>query len=222
MSAHRMKMNHLEKMLAQVGAMTLERLQLALNAVKRSDERLATKAREKDLEIDHLGLDIEDNVLALLGEKHLVADEMWFALSALKIKTSCKWVVKSARKIESLARGGEINLRRAPIREFVGCWAEAEKAIRMAVESLKNRNVAIAEEILFLGATPEKTLDLDMAMIALLLADPETIGQALSFFGVSRLLETVRDSASEVAKEILFLSGELSQAERWRRPEMAM
>lgn len=222
MSAHRIEMNNLEKMLAQIGAMTLERLQLALNAVKRSDRRLAKKAWEKDLEIDHLGLDLEDGVLALLGKEHLVADVMWFAVSTLKIKTACIWVVKAARKIESFAGSGEINVRQAPIREIAGSWAEVEKAVRMAVESLKNRDVAIAEEILFMNESPGKNWDPDMAMIALLLADPEATGEAINFISVSRLLESVRESASEMAREILFLSGELSQAERWRRPEMAM
>lgn len=222
MLTHRMKTNNLEKMLAQIGAMTVERLQLALKAVKRRDGRLVAKAREKDFEIDHLGLDIEDGVLALLGERHLVADDMWFALSALKIKNSLKWAVKSARKIESLAGGGETSVRRAPIHEFAGNWAEAEKALEMAAESLRNRNVAIAEEILFPNAMPGKSPAPDMATMASLLADPETSGQVVNFISVSRLLETVRESANEVAREILFLSGELSQSERWRRPEMAM
>lgn len=222
MSARKMEMNNLDKMLAQIGSMTFERLQLALKAVRRCDERLALKAREKDLEIDHLGLDIEDCVLTLLGDKHLVADEMWLAVSAIKIKTSCKWVVKSARKIEELAGCGESCTKRVPIHEFSKSWAESENALKMAAESLKDRNVAIAEEALFLRAMPERSQGVDMERMAPFLADPDMAGQIINFYSVSRLLEGVRESAAEMAREILFLSGELSQSERWRRPEMAI
>ena len=140
------------------------------------------------------------------------------------LRRSADPALAAARKIEALAESGESAMRLAPIHGFAESWAETEKALKMAAESLRNRNVAIAEEILFLNATAGKSVasDLDMNRIAPLLANPETAGQVINFFSVSRLLESVSDSAAEVAKEILFLSGELSQADRWRRPEMAM
>lgn len=222
MSTHKREMDNLDKTLVRIGAIALERLQLALNAVKRRDYRLETTTMDKDLEIDHLVLDIEDGVLALLGDKDFVTDEMWFAVSALKIATSFKWVVKAARKIESLAGSGKSDVRRGSIHKFAESWAETEESLKMAVESLKNMDVAIAEDILFPYAMVEKNLALNTDMITPLLANPGTAGQVIDFISVSSLLETVRKSACQVAKETLFISGEMSQAERWMRPEMAI
>ncbi len=202
------KFGKLVRMLGVLGAMTEERLHLSLNAVKRRDADLGLNARKMTVELEHLALDIEDHLVSMLGRSHLHGDEIWFAVSALKISQSFASSAKIALDISREAALLSGVNGRAPVHVFEEAWELTQNMLSFTAGLFKiPRDSAVAEVADMRGSVKKAWRKADTAAERWMACNPDDGGKMIILLSVSSLMETIAGRMALAAEEAVILTG---------------
>jgi phosphate transport system protein len=196
----------LKHRLLNMGALVEDRVHRAVLALMERDLEDAEAVSRGDQEVNDLQIEIDDRCIKLLALQQPMATDLRLITSAIKINADLERIGDQAVNI---AESAIKVLTHSPARPSVDLRRIAEMAERMTRESLDSfvrKDVDLARAVIMRDDEVDRLKDkLFGELIATMVADPQSIPDALSFILISRNLERIADHATNIAEDVIFL-----------------
>ncbi|MDG2380660.1 MAG: phosphate signaling complex protein PhoU [Pirellulaceae bacterium] len=196
----------LETQILHLGRIVEASISRVLTALTQHDPLMAQAVIREGEEIDRLELEVHEHCLTILENKRPSGPDLRFVVAVLKIN-------------DSLERIGDLAENVAQIVVAVGNWErfqgvpgikkmaeEAQKMVGMSLESLVQRNTALAHEVIYLDdRVDELYRQIQQRIEAELDRTPENANPLLKVEHVTRQFERMGDVATNIAEEVIYL-----------------
>ena len=197
----------LKKMILSLAAMVEESCRLAVKAGAERDGELARKVIDGDHEIDRVEVDVEEECLKILALHQPVAHDLRFIIAMLKINHDLERIGDLAVSVgeRALTLSGQA---RPPLDFDLLAMAERVQAmVSRSIDALINRDVNLARAI---WMEDDAVDDLNRTMFDQVMASiqkhPDHLEGLLNLLSVSRNLERIADHATNIAKDVVYLT----------------
>jgi len=205
MHLHR-EVENLKKKVLYLDAVVEETLQRSINALKNRDEKLAKEVLEKDSEIDHLEVELEEDCLKILALYQPVAKDLRFIVGILKINNDLERIGDLACNVAE--RAFDLSYRDKfdiPF-DFQGMASHVQEMLHVSIDAMISSNAELAYEVI---AMDEKVDIIYREMYPKLEATsydcPEKLDILLQWVSVSRNLERIADHATNIAEDVIYM-----------------
>jgi phosphate transport system protein len=208
MSVHlQREIDKLKKSLLSLCTLVEDQVQMAVQAVLNRDEAIAREVVDRDLKIDHLEVEVEEECLKTLALHQPVAADLRLIISALKINNDLERIgdmaVNIARKAIGLAAESPVELTF----DLTQMWSKTHAMLRDSLDSLVNMDYALADAV----CARDDEIDAMKRTVRIEVEDrirrePEKVKQYLKLLAISRNLERVADLATNIAEDVIYLA----------------
>lgn len=207
MSLHLQRdIENLKKKILGLGVMVEETVYDAVHALSAKDAALAEKLIANDSIIDESEIDVEEDCLKILALHQPVANDLRYVIAVLKINNELERVGDLAVNIAERA----IELKKyaeAPFNfDFNEMSGVVMTMLRQSLDALINLNAPLARDICGLDDNVDNmhryVFDVANKMI---IAHPENAPVYLQYLSVSRYLERIADSATNIAEDVVYM-----------------
>ena len=207
MPSHFLKeVDTLKKKVLHLTALVEENLQSAVAAVTDHDTELADQVIAKDIEIDQLEVDLEEDCLKVLALHQPVAIDLRFVIATLKINNDLERIgdlaVNIAERIHRLAavslRDIDFDLPRMLELTMAMVKDSADALVEMDPD-LARRVCRDDDQIDDLEHEARRTTEQKIQQ------NPEMAGHLISLLGISRDLERIADHATNIAEDVIYM-----------------
>ncbi len=208
MSVHlQREIDHLKKQLLSLCALAEEQVQLAVHALLERDADTAKRVEQRDIEIDHREVEVEEECLKTLALHQPVASDLRLIVAALKINSDLERIgdlaVNIARKAVAFASLGPMEI---PF-DLAGMWEKTQLMLRDSLDALVNLNPAMATSV----CARDNEVDHMKRQIRrtaeeMMQRDPAKVPALLTLLAVSRNLERVADHATNIAEDVIYMA----------------
>jgi phosphate transport system protein len=208
MSVHlQREIDRLKKSLLSLCALVEDQVQSAVQAFLNRDETAAREIVERDIKIDHLEVEVEEECLKTLALHQPVATDLRLIIAALKINNDLERIgdlaVNIARKAIGLAGEPPVELT-FDLKEM---WDKTHSMLRDSLDALMNMDSALAQNV----CTRDDEIDAMKRKLRLEVEDriqryPANVKQYLRLMAISRNLERIADLATNIAEDAIYLA----------------
>jgi len=208
MSVHlQREIERLKKQLLSLCALAEEQVQLAVQALLERDPDTAQRVEQRDVEIDHREVEVEEECLKTLALHQPVASDLRLIVAALKINSDLERIgdlaVNIARKAAAFASQGPMEI---PF-DLAGMWEKTQLMLRDSLDALVNLNPALATSV----CARDNEVDQMKRQIRhtaedIMQRDPAKVPALLTLLAVSRNLERVADHATNIAEDVIYMA----------------
>jgi len=197
----------LKNQLLTMGALVEKRVHQAVHALVHRREEEAEQVIAADKEVNDFQIDIDDRALRLLATQTPLAVDLRLITSAMKINANLERIGDQAVNVaENVLK----LLPHPPLKPLIDIPRMAEIAKKMtrdALDAFVNRDPALAREVLRRDDEVDLLKDqIFRELLTYMMADPGTIGRALSLILISRNLERIADHATNIAEDVIFIA----------------
>lgn len=196
----------LNKSLFTLSATVEENLHLAMQAVLNGQTDLVEKIRARDLEIDLMEVDFEEECLKILALHQPVAIDLRFVVAVLKINNDLERIgdlaVNIAEHAPDLAGKDPVDTaRRLP-----KMAENAQSMLRKSLDSVVGMDSALAREVLAADDEVDSDYrDLSRIIRAELRNGGTSVDDQLPVMMVSKHLERIADLATNIAEDAIYM-----------------
>lgn len=203
----------LKKKALKLGKVVQETLDEAIKSVKERDVELAEQVIARDIEVDRMEVDTEEECLKLLALHQPVAIDLRFIIAVLKMNNDLERIgdlaVNIAEQTQSLSEKKRV---KAPF-DYDTMTAKVQAMLRLAMEAMVNMDVDLANQVCAaddeVDAIHHNMYPKVQAVIA---AHPEQVEILIRYLSVSRYLERIADHATNIAEDVIYMvDGEISR-----------
>lgn len=207
MSVHLQRaIEKLKKDLLSLCAMVEEQVQMALRALLDRDEDLARQVEQRDIEIDHREVEVEEESLKTLALHQPVAGDLRFIVAALKINNDLERIgdlaVNIARKAVNFAAQTPMEI---PF-NLAGMGEKTQVMLRDSLDALVNLDPKLANSVC---ARDDEVDQMKRAIRVraeeMMRKDPDRVSPLLTLLAVSRNLERIADHATNIAEDVIYM-----------------
>ncbi|MBN8584918.1 MAG: phosphate signaling complex protein PhoU [Ignavibacteria bacterium] len=205
------EIENLKKLILSLGAIVEEQIQRAMLSLERRDTELADEVIIKDREVDSLEILIEEECLKILALYQPVAKELRFVIAVLKMNNDLERMgdlaSNIAKRVRYLSKKEKIDL----ISEFRVVSEKVQMMVKKSLDALVNTDVMLAREVLAADDEIDRlTKQMLKRTINSIEKDPERTKEYFSIRSISKNLERIADSATNIAEDVVYLcSGEI-------------
>ncbi len=200
------ELDELKKRLLAMGALVEERVQLAVQALVERRPALARQVIEADVEVNELQIEVDDRCLKLLALQAPMASDLRFITAAMKINADLERMGDQAVNVAENALKVLSAPPLKPVLDIPRMAQLAEQMTRQALDAFVRRDAPLARRVLERDDEVDDYKDLVFrVLLTHMMADPGTIGRALSLILVSRNLERIADHATNIAEDVIFM-----------------
>jgi len=201
------ELQQLKNQLLTMGALVEERVHQAVHALVHRREEEAERVIAADKEINDLQIDIDDRALRLLATQTPLAVDLRLITSTMKINANLERIGDQAVNVaENVLK----LLPHPPLKPLIDIPRMAEIAKKMtrdALDAFVNKDPDLARDVLRRDDEVDLLKDqIFRELLTYMMADPGTIGRALSLILVSRNLERIADHATNIAEDVIFIA----------------
>ncbi len=205
------EIENLKKLILSLGAIVEEQIQRSMLALERRDTELADEVASRDREVDSLEILIEEECLKILALYQPVAKELRFVIAVLKMNSDLERMGDLAANIAKRARYLAKKEKMDALVEFRVVSEKVQVMVKKSLDSLVNTDIQLAREVL---AADDEVDDLTKQMlkktITAIEKDPKHTKEYFSIRSISKNLERIADSATNIAEDVVYLcSGEI-------------
>ena len=219
------EIENLKKLILSLGAIVEEQIQRSMLSLERRDTALADEVIARDREVDSLEILIEEECLKILALYQPVAKELRFVVAVLKMNNDLERMGDLASNIAKRARYLSRKEKLDIITEFNDISDKVQKMVKKSLDALVNTDVILAREVLAADDEVDRlTKQILKKTISAIEKDSERAKEYFSVRSISKNLERIADSATNIAEDVVYLcSGEIirHQSEDFN-PEDAM
>ncbi|MEW6259603.1 MAG: phosphate signaling complex protein PhoU [Thermodesulfobacteriota bacterium] len=216
MTRHFLKeLEKIKKMILTLGAQVEEQVQLAVQAITKTDAGLADRIIRKDHEIDDMEVDVEEECLKVLALHQPVAVDLRFLIAVIKINNDLERIgdeaVNIAQRVEAISRKKGI----AFTFDYSTMAIKAEFMLKQSLDALVNMDIDLAYKVLILDDEVDaiKRDAYDKIKEAMRI-HPDHVGYLINLLLVSRHIERIADHSTNIAEEVVYLiDGEIVRHE---------
>jgi phosphate transport system protein len=200
------ELDQLEAALQEEGELVLRALRGALGALERQDVELADEVIDFDDEVDDTYLNIEEGIQSLLARQTPVAVDLRTVLAILHVNLHLERMADycvTVAKLTKLVAG--VPADETLVEAFEEMGSRAEEMIRVALDSLADRDVVRAETLVELDELIDRANRRAVKQVIAIGGDEERREWGLRMIVVSRCLERIGDHAVDIGEQTAFL-----------------
>ena len=190
----------------RMGSLVEQAITRAVDALARSDIRLAEEILEADDYVDDLNVRIETNCLNLLALQQPMASDLRTIAAMLDVIIDLERIGDHACDIAQITKNlaGEPLVK--PLVDIPRMAAKASEMLRESLDAFSNRDAVLAHKV------PEKDDEVDRLyrrifkdLIGLMAKDPATINRASNLILVSLYLERIADHSTNICERVVYM-----------------
>jgi phosphate transport system protein len=200
------ELDQLEATLQEEGALVLRVLRGALNALGQGDVELANEVISFDDDVDRLYIHIQSEIESLLARQTPVAIDLRLVLALLHVNLHLERMADysvTIAKLTKLVADVEPDPMLAQSMQEMG--ERAEEMIRVALDSLANRDLAAAESLVDLDELIDRSNRRFVERVVEIVAEPGLREWVLRMVLVSRTIERIGDHAVDIGEQVAYL-----------------
>jgi phosphate transport system protein len=208
MSVHlQREIDRLKKSLLSLCALVEDQVQSAVQAFLNRDEAAAREIVDRDMKIDHLEVEVEEECLKTLALHQPVATDLRLIIAALKINNDLERIgdlaVNIARKAIGLAGEPPVELTF----DLKDMWDKTHSMLRDSLDSLINMDSDLAQNV----CSRDDEIDAMKRKFRIevedrIQHDSANVRQYLRLMAISRNLERIADLATNIAEDAIYLA----------------
>jgi phosphate transport system protein len=200
------ELDQLEASLQEEGALVLRALRGALNALSQRDLELTDEVIAFDDDVDRLYLQIEEEIQSLLARQTPVATDLRLVLAILHINLHLERMADYCVTIAKLTKlVADVEPDPMLLQSLEDMGERAEEMIRVALDSLANRDLEAAESLVDLDELIDRSNRRFVERVVDIVADPGLREWVLRMVLVSRTLERIGDHAVDIGEQVAYL-----------------
>jgi phosphate transport system protein len=200
------ELDQLEASLQEEGSLVLRVLRGALNALDSRDVELADEVIAFDDDVDRRFLEIEEVIQSLLARQTPVATDLRLVLALLHTNLHLERMADYAVTIAKLTKlVADVEGDQGILRSLQEMGERAEEMIRVALDSLANRDLAAAESLVDLDELIDRSNRRFVERVVEIVGEPEMREWVLRMVLVSRTLERIGDHAVDIGEQVSYL-----------------
>jgi len=205
------EIENLKKLVLSLGAIVEEQIQSAMLALERRDSNLAKEVIIKDREIDSMEIVIEEECLKILALYQPVAKELRFVVSVLKMNNDLERMGDLAANIAERSLHLVNKEKMDIISDFSVAAIKVQSMVKKSLDALVNTDINLAKEVCSADdEVDDLTRDMLIKIMSLIEKNPSKTKEYFSVRSVSKNLERIADSATNIAEDVVYLcSGEI-------------
>jgi phosphate transport system protein len=207
------ELDQLEAAVQDEGELVLRALRGALGALEHQDVELADEVIAFDDEVDDTYLAVEEGIQSLLARQTPVAVDLRTVLALLHVNLHLERMADycvTVAKLTKLVAGVPPDPTLAEAFDEMG--RRAEEMIRVALDSLAERDIGSAETLVDLDELIDRANRRAVEQVIAIGGDEERREWGLRMIVVSRCLERIGDHAVDIGEQTAFLvSGEFRE-----------
>jgi len=208
MSVHlQREIERLKKQLLSLCAMVEDQVQLAVRALLERDPDMARSVEQRDVEIDHREVEVEEELLKALALHQPVASDLRLIVAALKINNDLERIgdlaVNIARKAATFASQPPMDI---PF-DLAGMWEKTQLMLRDSLDALVNLNPGLANDVCARdNEVDQMKREIRHKAESMMEQDPAKVPALLTLLAVSRNLERIADHATNIAEDVIYMA----------------
>ena len=200
------ELDQLEASLQEEGELVLRVLRGALNALGQGDVELADDVIAFDDDVDRLYLQIEGGIQSLLARQTPVAIDLRLVLAMLHTNLHLERMADYSVTIAKLTKlVADVEGDPTMMQTLQEMGERAEEMIRVALDSLANRDLAAAESLVDLDELIDRSNRRFVDRVIEVVSEPGLREWVLRMVLVSRTLERIGDHAVDIGEQISYL-----------------
>lgn len=200
------ELDQLEASLQEEGALVLRVFRGALNALAQRDVELADDVIAFDDDVDRQFLSIELGIQSLLARQTPVAIDLRLVLALLHANLHLERMADYAVTIAKLTKlVADVEGDAAMMQTLQEMGERAEEMIRVALDSLANRDLAAAESLVDLDELIDRSNRRFVDRVIEIVSEPGIREWVLRMVLVSRTLERIGDHAVDIGEQVAYL-----------------
>ncbi|MCX7351163.1 MAG: phosphate signaling complex protein PhoU [Alphaproteobacteria bacterium] len=199
------ELEELRSLINSMGAVVLEQVDAAGDALQQPESDLAEQAIQKDLTVDSLFREIEEKAIRMIAKRQPVAGDLRAIMASVKIAADLERIGDLAKNTakRSVAMADR-NTRLAGVVIPIG--ALARDAVRSVLDAFRHSDSAAA---LAVWTCDEELDELYNAvfreLLTYMLENPRMIGTCTHLLFASKNMERIGDHATNIAENICYL-----------------
>jgi phosphate transport system protein len=200
------ELDQLEATLQEEGALVLRVLRGALNALGQGDVELADEVISFDDDVDRLYIHIQSEIESLLARQTPVAIDLRLVLALLHVNLHLERMADYSVTIAKLTKlVADVAGDPALLQSLQEMGERAEEMIRVALDSLANRDLAAAESLVDLDELIDRSNRRFVERVVEIVAEPGLREWVLRMVLVSRTIERIGDHAVDIGEQVAYL-----------------
>jgi phosphate transport system protein len=208
MSVHlQREIDRVKKSILALCAIVEDQVQMAVRALLDRDTDMALGVEQRDKEIDHREVEVEEECLKILALHQPVAIDLRFIVAAMKINNDLERIgdlaVNIARKAVSFIEETEMPM---PF-DLAGMWDKTQSMLRDSIDALVNMDGALAGAVCRRDDEVDKIKrEIRVAVEDQIRREPQNVRPLMRLLAVSRNLERIADCATNIAEDVIYMS----------------
>ena len=200
------ELDQLEATLQEEGALVLRVLRGALNALGQRDVELADEVISFDDDVDRLYIQIQAEIESLLARQTPVAIDLRLVLALLHVNLHLERMADYSVTIAKLTKlVADVEPDPMLIQSLQEMGERAEEMIRVALDSLADRDLEAAESLVDLDELIDRSNRRFVERVVEIVAEPGLREWVLRMVLVSRTLERIGDHAVDIGEQVAYL-----------------
>ncbi len=205
MILHR-KIQKIKKRLLVIGAIVEEQVDLAVQSLINRDKELAQKVMDRDISIDLMEVDLEEECLKVLALHQPMAGDLRMIIAVLKINNDLERIGDLAA---DAAERAVVLIDQEPVLspfDLVAMSTAVQQMLKQCLDAFVNLDMDWAVKV----CTSDDAVDaMHSAMFQnvtrQLVSSPEHVEQLLTYLSISRCLERIADHSTNIAEDVIYL-----------------
>jgi phosphate transport system protein len=205
-------MRHFEELLqellrkvVEMGTIAEEMITLAMRILIERDESHAPKVWVKEREVNSLQVEIDEKAVQLTAMQQPVARDARFLFMASRIGGELERIADLTINMTQNAHHVLDGPALRPLVDLPIMAEVAQKMVHDTVTAMITKDVDLADRVLEEEYKVDAFRDqIFRTLLTYMMADPGTIGRALSLILISRNLERIGDHATNIAEEVIY------------------
>ena len=200
------EIDNLKKKILDLGTLVESRVRKATMSIQDRNLNLAREIIEKDLEIDHVEVDVEEECLKILALHQPVAIDLRFIIAVLKINNDLERIgdlaVNIAERALYLAQQPPLGVSF----DFVGMARKVQLMLKNSLDALVNLSASLAKEVC-LNDDEVDAMNRQMFQSVQdgIRTHPERVDTLIHMLSISRHLERIADHATNIAEDVIYM-----------------
>ena len=200
------ELKDLRKKLLQMADTAQEMIGLAVKALVERKKELTEKVFSLEDAVNHLEIEIEEEVLRLLALRQPIAGDLRLLTAILKINNDLERVADQAVNISETVL---FLLKEPPLKPLIDIpqmAVLAQQMIRNSLEAFVREDAALAHQVCNDDDEVDRlNTQVFRELLTFMMENPKSITRAVDLILVSRNLERIGDHATNISEDVIFI-----------------
>ena len=196
----------LKKKLFELCAMVEENMMFAIKSLTDKDIKQAERAQERDVDINNMEIEVEEDCLKIFALYQPVAIDLRFIVSVLKINYDLERIGDLAANIAKRSIHVISINNPVPDFNFTNMYEKSMKMLKNSLDALVEFNTEKANDVI---KSDDEIDDLNRQMFDVfkveVIKNPQSVEFMLQYLSISRHLERIADHAVNISEDIIYM-----------------